>query len=148
MKPSELYNKVKQQAEPFAIASWKFLRAEFSDKKNLVRFALAAVAMIITSQLLPERKIEIAGFGITLFLLISYIATMICAPHVIAKAKLPINTYTYGIHLFFSNLLLLWFYDWILYYFETESVVWIIIYSAILAVFNCIINDLLNDEAN
>ena len=148
MKAEELINKIKKQVKPLALEAWKFLKAEFSDKKNLVRFTLATVALIITSQLLPERKIEIAGFGITLFLVISYVATMISAPYALTKVKLPFNTYIYGLYLLLSNFLLMWFYDWILYYFETESFIWIAIYSVILAVFNSIIDDLLKDESH
>jgi uncharacterized membrane protein YvlD (DUF360 family) len=148
MKGKDLVTKIRERARPIVTASWQFLKKEFSDRKNLVRFALASGALVITSQLLPERKIEIAGFGVTTFLALSYIALMIGAPYALTKMKIAINTYTYGAFLWVANTLLLLFYDWILWYFQTESILWVAIYSAILAVFNGIIEDLMTDETH
>jgi hypothetical protein len=146
MKGSAFVQKIRQQAKPAALASWKFLKKTFSDKKNLVRFGLAALAIVVTDQLFPYGKVEIAGLGVTLFLILTYLALMISAPHALAKLKIKYTLYTYGTYLFLGFTLLLFLYDWMLWYFETSNDYWVAIYCVILAVFNCIIEDLLKDD--
>lgn len=146
MTVKEFIQKVRQQAKPFAIASGEFLQKTFSDKKNLGRFALAAVAIVVAYQLFPEGKLEIAGFGVTLFIVLTFIAVMIAAPHALAKLKLPFNLYTYGVFQWLASSLLLILYDWAMWYFETENMLWVMAYCAVIAVFNCIIENLLQDD--
>jgi hypothetical protein len=146
MKGKEFIQTIRQQAKPAAIASWDFLKKTFSDKKNLVRFGLAALAIVVTDQLFPYGKVEIAGFGVTLFIILSYLALMISAPHALAKLKIKYSLYTNGAYLFLGFTLLLFLYDWILWYFETSNDYWVALYCLIIAVFNCIIEDLLKDD--
>jgi hypothetical protein len=146
MKGKEFIQTIRQQAKPVAIASWKFLRKTFSDKKNMVRFGLAALAIVVTDQLFPYGKVEIAGFGVTLFIILTYLALMISAPHALAKLKIKYSLYTYGAYLFLGFTLLLFLYDWMLWYFETSNDYWVALYCLIIAVFNCIIEDLLKDD--
>lgn len=146
MKLTEFVQRIRQQAKPTANVCWAFLKKTFSDKKNLVRFALTAVAMVVTAQLLPEERIEYAGFGYTAFIALSFIAIMISAPYVLAKFKLQFNLYTYGIYQWLAGTLLLLFYDWILWYFETDGPLWIMLYCAIISIFNCTIEELLKDD--
>lgn len=146
MKGKEFIQTIRQQAKPAAVASWQFLKKTFSDKKNLVRFGLAALAIVVTDQLFPYGKVEIAGFGVTLFIILSYLALMISAPNALAKLKVRYSLYTYGGYLFVGFTLLLFLYDWILWYFETSNDYWVALYCLIIAVFNCIIEDLLKDD--
>jgi uncharacterized membrane protein YvlD (DUF360 family) len=146
MKGKTFIQKIRQQARPAAIASWQFLKAIFSDKKNIGRFALATVAIVVAYQLFPEGKIEIAGFGVAAFIVLTFIALMIAAPYALAKMKLPFNLYTYGIFQWISSSMLLVLYDWVLWYFETENALWVMAYCLIIAVFNCIIEDLMKDD--
>jgi uncharacterized membrane protein YvlD (DUF360 family) len=146
MKVTELIQRIRQQAKPTANVCWAFLKKTFSDKKNLVRFGLTAVAMVATAQLLPDERIEYAGFGYTTFIVLSFIAVMISAPHALAKLKLPFNLYSYGIYQWLVGSLLLLFYDWILWYFETAGPLWVMLYCAIISIFNCTIEELLKDD--
>lgn len=146
MKGKEFVQKVRQEAKPATLASWAFLKKTFSDKKNLVRFGLAALAIVVADQLFPFGKVEIAGFGVTLFIILSYIALMISAPFALAKMKIRHTVYTYGAYLWLSFTMLLFVYDWMLWYFETSNDHWVALYSLIIAVFNCIIEDLLKDD--
>jgi hypothetical protein len=146
MKSREFIQKIRQQTKPAVIASWAFLKKTFSDKKNLVRFSLAALAIVVTDQLFPTGKVEIAGFGVTLFIILTQIALMISAPHALAKLKIKHSIYTYGAYLWLAFTLLLFLYDWMLWYFETSNDYWVALYCLIIAVFNCIIEDLLKDD--
>jgi hypothetical protein len=146
MKGKEFVLKIRQQAKPAAIASWAFLKKTFTDKKNLVRFGLAALAIVVTDQLFPYGKVEIAGFGVTLFIILTQLALMISAPYALAKIKIRYTLYSYGTYLWLGFTLLLFLYDWILWYFETSNDYWVALYCLIIAVFNCIIEDLLKDD--
>jgi hypothetical protein len=146
MKGKEFVQRIRQQAKPAAIASWKFLKKTFSDKKNLMRFGLAALAIVVTDQLFPYGKVEIAGLGVTLFIILSYLTLMISAPHALAKLKILYSIYSYGAYLWLGFTILLFLYDWILWYFETSNDYWVALYCVIIAVFNCIIEDLLKDD--
>jgi len=146
MKVRELIEKIRHQAKPTAIISWEFLKRTFSDKKNIVRFALAAIAVIVVDQLFPSGKVVIAGFGVTLFIIVTQIALMISAPHALKKIKLTFNLYSYGAYLCIAFTLLLFLYDWMLWYFETSDDYWVALYSLIIAVFNAIIHDLIYNE--
>ena len=146
MKVTELIQRINQQARPTANVCWAFLKKTFSDKKNLARFGFTAVAMVVSAQLLPEEKIEYAGFGITAFIVLSFIALMISAPYALPKLKVPFNLYTYGIYQWLLGSLLLLFFDWIFWYFEADGPLWIALYCAIISIFNCIIEDLLKDD--
>ena len=142
----EFIQKIRQKIQSAAMACLTFLKETFSDKKNIIRFSLAALAVVIVDQLFPSGKVVIAGFGVTLFIIMTQIGLMISGPYALPKMKLPFNLYTYGVYLFASFSLLLFFYDWILWYFETSDDYWVALYSLILAVFNCIIEDLLKDD--
>jgi hypothetical protein len=146
MKGKDFFQTIRQQARPAAIASWEFLKRTFSDKKNLVRFALAAVAVVVVDQLFPSGKVVIAGFGVTLFIIITQIALMVSAPYALKKIKLAFNLYSYGVYLCIAFTLLLFLYDWMLWYFETSNDYWVAMYSLIIAVFNAIIHDLIYNE--
>lgn len=146
MTVNAFVQQLRQRAKPFVIAGWQFLKKTFSDKKNLGRFALTAVAVVVAYQLFPEGKIEIAGFGVTVFVVLTFIAVMIAAPHGLVKLKLPFNLYTYGIFQWLASSILLIFYDWVMWYFETENAFWVSFYCLVIAVFNCIIENLLQDE--
>jgi len=146
MKGKEFIEKIRRQAKPAALASWEFLKLTFSDKKNIIRFSLAALAIVVTAQLFPTKKVEIAGFGVALFIILSLIALMISAPHALKKIKLQFNLYSYGAYLWITFTLVLFLYDWMLWYFETSNDYWVALYSLIIAVFNCIIENLLQDD--
>ena len=148
MKGKEFVQKIRQQAKPVAIASWNFFKKTFSDKKNLVRFGLAALAIVVTDQLFPYGKVEIAGFGVTLFIILTQVALMISAPHALAKLKIRYTLYSYGAYLWLGFTLLLFLYDWMLWYFETSNDYWVALYCLIIAVFNCIIEDLIKDDSH
>lgn len=124
--------------------TWRFLRKTFSDKKNMVRFVFAAVAVIITSQLMPG--ITIASFWVAFLLVLLMIALLIAARPTIDYVKLPFHLAYYGIFIWLSYFILLLFLDWILWYFETLTVWWVLLYCMIQAVFNCIIENLLQEE--
>jgi uncharacterized membrane protein YvlD (DUF360 family) len=146
MKGKNFFQTIRLQAKPTAVAFWQFLKRTFSDKKNLIRFVLAAIAVIVVDQLFPSGKVVIAGLGVTFFIIMTQIALMISARHVLPKMKLPFNLYTYGAYLFTMFTLLLYLYDWIMWYFDTSDDYWVALYSLIIAVFNCIIEDLLKDD--
>jgi uncharacterized membrane protein YvlD (DUF360 family) len=146
MKGETFFQKIRQQVKPMAIASWDFLKRTFSDKKNIIRFSLAALAIVVTDQLFPSGKVVIAGFGVTLFIILTQVALMISATHVLKKIKLPFNLYSYGAYLWIAFTLLLFLYDWMLWYFETSNDYWVALYSLIIAFFNCIIENLLQDD--
>jgi uncharacterized membrane protein YvlD (DUF360 family) len=123
-----------------------FLLATFSDKKNLVRFSLTVLALVVTAQLLPAGKIVYAGLGMTVFIILSYLGMMISAPSVLLKMRLAVTTYWLVAYYWAAGAALLMLYDWVFWYFETEGVWWILLYCAIIAIFNGIIEDLLKDE--
>lgn len=146
MKFQQRLQQLKQQAWPAARATARFLKEVFSDKKNLLRFSLAVVALIVTAQLLPVGKIVYAGLGMTSFMILSYIAMMISAPYALAKSKLLLTVYSLTAYYWVAGTLLLLLYDWIFWYFETAGVLWVLFYCAIIAIFNGIIENLMNDE--
>jgi putative membrane protein len=138
--PNRLMDKVKPAVEQ----SWRFLKKTFSDKKNIIRFVFAAIAVIITSQLMPG--LTIASFGVAFLLVLVMIALLIAARPALAYVKLPFNLVYFGIFIWLAYFILLMFLDWILWYFETLTVWWVLLYCLIQAVFNCIIENLLQEE--
>lgn len=121
-----------------------FLSKTFSDKKNIVRFGFAAVAVIITAQLMPG--ISIASFWVAFLLVLLMVALLIAARPALEGMKLPYHIVSFGIFLCVSNWALLMFLDWLLWYFETETIWWVLLYSAIQAVFNALIESLIMEE--
>ena len=146
MKGETFFQTIRKRAKPAVIASWDFLKRTFSDKKNIIRFSLAALAIVVTDQLFPSGKVVIAGFGVTLFIILTQIVLIISAPYVLKKVKLSFNLYSYGTYLWIAFTVLLFLYDWMLWYFETSNDYWVALYSLIIAVFNCIIEDLVKDD--
>jgi len=144
MEWKETMKKYLEQVKSVVEKTRLFLRKTFSEKKNIIRFSFAALAVIVTAQLLPG--IFIAGFGVALFLVILMVSLLIAARPLLEYLKLPFNIVYFGLFLWVSYFLLLLFFDWVLWYFETGSVWWVLLYSLILAVFNCIIEDLLKEE--
>ena len=132
------------KGRPYAEQAWAFLRKTFSDKKNIVRFIFASVAVIITAQLMPG--IAIASFWVAFLLVLIMIALLIAARPMIAYARLPFHIIYFGIFLCLSNWLVLLLLDWILWYFETVNIWWVLLYCLIQAVFNCIIENLILEE--
>ncbi len=132
------------KSKPFAEQAWRFLRKTFSDKKNLVRFTFASLAVIITAQLMPG--ISIASFWIAFLLVVLMVALIIAAKPALEYVKLPFHIIFYGLFLWIANAMLLLFLDWILWYFETANVWWVLLYCLIQAVFNCIIENLIQEE--
>jgi uncharacterized membrane protein YvlD (DUF360 family) len=146
MKFTTFWQQFKCKAQRAWQASWQFLYATFRDKKNLIRFSLTVLALVITAQLLPQEKISYAGLGITFFIILSYISMMISAPLALSKLRLPTNTYSLSLFYWIAGSALLVMYDWIFWYFETAGLWWVLLYCAIIAIFNGIIENLLNDE--
>ena len=144
MNSTEGNRRFTQIVKQFVERALRFLRQTFSDKKNLTRFAFAIVGVIVTAQLLPG--ISIASFWVALLLVMIMIALLIAAKPVIESLKIPYSIISLGIFLCLANWLLLLLLDWMLWYFETENNWWVLAYSAIQAVFNCIIENLVEEE--
>ena len=121
-----------------------FLVKIFSDKKNLFRFSFAAAAIIITSQLMPA--ITIASFWVALLLIIITIALLVAAQPAITYFKLPYTIFTLGFFLWTSNALILLALDWLLWYFETATWWWVVLYALVQAIINCLIETLVQEE--
>jgi putative membrane protein len=122
----------------------RFLRQTFSDKKNLTRFAFATLGVIVTAQLLPG--ISIASFWVASSFVIIMVVLLIAAKPTLESLKIPFNIVSFGIFLCLANWLVLMLLDWMLWYFETDNIWWVLAYSAIQAVFNCIIENLVEEE--
>jgi putative membrane protein len=133
-----------QKAKPFSIMAWQFIRSTFSDKKNILRFSLASVAVIITSQLMPG--ISIASFWAAFLLVIVMIALLISAKPLIAYFNLSFNILYFGVYLCIAYWLLIVFLDWAMWYLETENMGWVFLFSLIQAVFNSLIENLIEEE--
>ena len=144
MKWKDVIQNWVKKAKPSASHVWMFLRKTFSDKKNIVRFSFASIAVIVTAQLMPG--ISIASFWVAFLLVLIMIALIITARHTIEYVKLPFNIIFYGIFLCLANWIVLLFLDWILWYFETGNIGWVFLYSLIQAVFNGIIENLIEEE--
>ena len=144
MKLEEDTKRFHDKVKPAIEKSWQFLKKTFSDKKNIIRFVFAAIAIIVTSQLMPG--ITIASFWVAFLLVLVMIALLIGARPALDYVKLPFNLVYFGIFIWLSYFALLMFLDWILWYFETLTVWWVLLYCLIQAVFNCIIENLLQEE--
>lgn len=132
------------KAKPYSKLVWHFIRSTFSDKKNILRFSLASVAVIITAQLMPG--ISIASFWVALLLVMVMIGLLISAKPLIAYLKLPFHILYFGAFLCVAYWLLLLFLDWTMWYLETENVGWVFLHSLIQAVFNSLIENLIEEE--
>lgn len=133
-----------QKTKPFINLVWQFIWKTFSDKKNILRFSLASIAVIITAHLMPG--ISIASFGVAFLLIMMMIALLVSAKPLFEYFKLPFNIIYFGAYLCVTFWLLLVFLDWALWYFETENVGWVFLYSLIQAIFNCVIENLIEEE--
>lgn len=121
-----------------------FLWKTFSDRKNLFRFAFAAAAIIIVSQLMPA--ITIASFWVAFLLIVVSIGLLVGARPALAYIKLPFSILTFGLFLWISNTLILYVLDWLLWYLETSTWWWVILYALVQAVINCLIETLVQEE--
>jgi uncharacterized membrane protein YvlD (DUF360 family) len=144
MKWKEVIKRFGQEAKPVAEKTWLFLRETFSDKKNIVRFAFAALAVIVAASLMPG--IGIASFWVAFLLVLVMIALLIGARPALEYIKLPFTPLYFGLFLWLAGWLVLLFLDWILWYFEPVNVWWVLLYCLIQAVFNCIIENLIQEE--
>ena len=144
MKSEEENKKWLERSKIVAKYGLAFLVKTFSDKKNIVRFAFATVAVVITAQLMPG--ISIASFWVAFLLVLVMVGLLIAAKPALEAMKIPYHIVSFGIFLCLSNWVLLLFLDWSLWYFETDNVWWVLLYSAIQAVFNCIIESLVMEE--
>lgn len=90
--------------------------------------------------------ISIASFWVAFLLVALMVALLTAARPAIAYFKLPFNLIYFGLFLWLGFSLLLLLLDWLLWYFETENVWWVILYCLIQAVFNCVIENLLQEE--
>ena len=133
-----------ERVKPIVEKALQFLRKTFSDKGNIIRFAFASVAVIVTSQLMPG--ITIASFWVALVLVLVLISLITAAKPALDYFKLPFTLIYYGLFLAISYSLLLIFLDWILWYFETLSIWWLLLFCLIQAVFNCLIENLIQEE--
>jgi putative membrane protein len=123
---------------------WAFLQKTLSDRKNLVRFVFATVAIIVTAQSMPG--ISIASFMVAALLILVMMVLMVVARPALALLKIPNNIFSYGVFLLLSNWIILVFLDWTLWYFETTNIWWVLLFSTTQAVFNCIIENLIQEE--
>jgi len=146
MEQKQQNNTWLQKVKPFAEQAFRFLKKTFSDKKNIIRFTLAAIAIIITAQFMPGKSIYIASFWVAFLLVLVMIALLIGAKPALEYFKLPFNLIYFGLFLWLSYFLLLLFLDWILWYFETDKWWWVLLYCAIQAIFNCVIENLIEEE--
>lgn len=135
-----------QKTKLFVSVSGVFLRKTFSDKKNIIRFVLAAIAIIITAQLMPGKSIYIASFWVAFLLVLVMVALLIGAKPALTYLKLPFTLIYLGLFLWIGYFLLIIFLDWILWYLETDQWWWVLAFCGIQAVFNCVIENLLEEE--
>jgi uncharacterized membrane protein YvlD (DUF360 family) len=144
MEWKEFIRRFRQRAKPATEKTWQFLKKTFSDKKNVVRFAFAAVAVIVAASLMPG--IGIASFWVALLLVMVMITLLISARPLLEYLKLPFNLIYFGLFLWLAGWVVLVFLDWILWYFEPINAWWVLLYCLIQAVFNCIIENLIQEE--
>lgn len=101
--------RIKARTKMALEVSWKFLVATFSDRKNQIRFALAAVAAVLAMRLLPG--FVIAGFEIALLVIVIHIGVLTSAPYALPYLKIPESVATRTLYLTLANWLLLLFFD-------------------------------------
>ena len=133
-----------EKIKPWASKTWRFLQQTFSEKKNIVRFVFSSIAIILTAQLMPG--ISIASFWVAFLLIVLMIGLLIAARPALVYLKLPFNLMYLGLFLLVAYALSLLLLDWLLWYFETDNVWWVLLYCLIQAVFNCVIENLVQEE--
>ena len=90
--------------------------------------------------------ISIASFWVAFLLIVLMIGLLIAARPALVYLKLPFNLMYLGLFLLVAYALSLLLLDWLLWYFETDNVWWVLLYCLIQAVFNCVIENLVQEE--
>ena len=140
-----VHSKVRQQAKPFAIASGEFLRKLFLTKES--RKVCACRGSDCGG--LPTFSGR-QTWNCRLWRYAVHCAHVHCRDDCRPTCHWPNSscrsTFTYGVFQWLASSLLLILYDWAMWYFETENMLWVMAYCAVIAVFNCIIENLLQDD--
>ena len=121
-----------------------YLWKVFSDKQNLIRFSVAAVAIIVASQLM--QAITIASFWVAIVLILITIVLLVSAQPALTYLKIPYSIVSFGLFLWIANALILLALDWMLWYLETSTWWWVFLYALVQAIINSMIEILIREE--